>query len=86
MKQPVKIIHKGTFKIFFFCEIEILLILRQIEINLFFTYKEQDAVTAFCINKVSSGLMAISTQKGSTYFPIPRENRIILLFFKVKLQ
>ena len=52
----------------------------------FFTYKEQDAVTAFCINKVSSGLMAISTQKGSTYFPIPRENRIILLFFKVKLQ
>ena len=35
MKQPVKIIHKGTFKIFF-REIEILLILRQIEINLFF--------------------------------------------------
>jgi len=26
-------------------------------------HKEQDAVTAFCINKVSSGLMAISTQK-----------------------
>ena len=30
---------------------------------IFFTYIEQDAVTAFCINKVSSGLMAISTQK-----------------------
>ena len=26
-------------------------------------HKEQDAVTAFCINKVSSGLMALSTQK-----------------------
>ena len=26
-------------------------------------HKEQEAVTSFCINKVSSGLMAISTQK-----------------------
>ena len=26
-------------------------------------HKEHEAVTAFCINKVSSGLMAISTQK-----------------------
>ena len=26
-------------------------------------HKEHEAVTAFCINKVSSGLMAIATQK-----------------------
>ena len=85
MKQPVKIIHKGTFKIFFSWNWNIINFTSNWKIY-FFTYEEQDAVTAFCINKVSSGLMAISTQKGITYFPIPRENRIILLFFKVKLQ